>query len=315
MKNIVFVEVKSELGAGTRGASLGVDAIKIAALDKGSRLFGKYSSIEVEVENEQLLEEVEHFHAKKIDGVSMVIFRVCKALKLVVEKKQFPIVLAGDHSTAAGTISGLKAANPDKKLGVIWIDAHADMHSPYTTPSGNMHGMPLAIVLGEDNLAFKHNDPKENSKLLWEELKNLEGIQPKIRYEDLVFIGLRDTEEEENALIKKNQVKVVRVDELREKGVELIVKDVLMYLRACDFFYISFDVDSLDADISVGTGTPVEGGINEKEANNLIMKLLESEKALCLEIVEVNPTLDSENKMAEVAFDILENAVNVLNKD
>src|SRR5690606_16979681 len=151
MKEVKLIEVRSELGAGTRGASMGVDAIKIAALDFGSRYFKQYASVEVETENHLLFESSGSPYAKRISGVLTMCERVAEEVHKVIDAQQFPLVLAGDHSTAAGTIAGIRMAYPKKRLGVIWIDAHADVHSPYTSPSGNMHGMPVAISLDEDN--------------------------------------------------------------------------------------------------------------------------------------------------------------------
>ena len=144
IKKIKFVEVKSEIGAGTRGASLGVDAIKVAALDYGSSLFNSNESIDVPNENKMLFEYQGSPYAKRQKGIYAMYERVSKAVADTLKNKMFPIVLAGDHSTAGGTIAGIKAAYPKSKLGVIWIDAHADLHSIFTTPTGNMHGMPLA---------------------------------------------------------------------------------------------------------------------------------------------------------------------------
>ncbi|WP_449435998.1 arginase family protein [Pedobacter steynii] len=128
-----------------------MDAIKIAALDFGSRFFKKHKTVEVPNENHLLLETTGSPFAKRISGILTMVERVSDEVNSTLNKNEFPIVLAGDHSTAAGTIAGIKAAFPKAKLGVIWIDAHADIHSPYTTPSGNMHGMPLAMALDEDN--------------------------------------------------------------------------------------------------------------------------------------------------------------------
>lgn len=312
MKNLKILEVKSEIGAGTRGASLGVDAIKIAALDFMSSLFVHLPTEEVQNENNLLYEHVASPHARRIKGVYTVLDRVANAVKETKQSGLFPIVLAGDHSTAAGTIAGLKMANPEKRLGVIWIDAHADLHSPYTTPSGNMHGMPLSMSLGVDNLKYKRHSLDENVIDYWEKIKNLGGINPKIHSEDIVFIALRDYEEEEEAIIKDNKIKVIPVSEVRKKGVENIVRQTLLHLNQCDEIYISFDVDSLDSSISRGTGTPVRNGLKEKEAEDLIASLIQHHKIACLEITEVNPTLDSENLMAEIAFTILQRSVNLL---
>lgn len=316
MKNIKLIEVKSEIGAGTRGASMGIDAIKIAALDFGSSYFKKYKSTEVPNENKLLLEPITHEYTKRIKGVYAVIERVSKEVEKTMKLENvFPIVLAGDHSTAAGTISGIRMAYPEKRLGVIWIDAHADIHSPYTTPSGNMHGMPISMVTAEDNLEFKVNNPDAESVEYWEKLKNIGNIQPKILFSDLIFIGVRDTERQEDELIRKKNIRNFNVAEIRRKGVERVAIEALNLLEKCDLIYVSFDVDSMDSSISKGTGTPVKNGITEKEAGNLIARLFYSKKLCCFEIVEVNPTLDKENLMAENAFEILLKATNQLNRD
>src|ERR1043165_7331699 len=140
IKPIKIIEVKSEIGAGTRGASMGVDAIKIAALDFGSPFFKRFKTVEIQNENQLLLEPVVHDYAKRIKGVYNLCERIAKEMLKTLKADQIPIVLAGDHSSALGTISGIRMAYPEKRLGVIWIDAHADMHSPYTTPSGNKIG-------------------------------------------------------------------------------------------------------------------------------------------------------------------------------
>ncbi|QNK61149.1 arginase [Pedobacter sp. PAMC26386] len=314
-KSLKIIEVKSELGAGTRGASLGVDAIKIAALDFGSRFFKKHKSVEVPNENHLLLENTGSPFAKRISGILTMVERVADEVTETLARNEFPIVLAGDHSTAAGTITGIKKAFPKSKLGVIWIDAHSDMHSPYTTPSGNMHGMPLAMVLDEDNLDAKVNELDQETLNYWYQLKNVGKIAPKINYSDLVLISARDMEKPEESLLKKNKVKMYSTAEVRKRGVERIVIETMQYLDQCDLIYVSFDVDSMDPTASRGTGTPVAQGLTEREAGGLMSRFLAYQKVCCFEIVEVNPTLDRENQMAEHAFEILIKATNAFRNE
>ena len=315
IKPIKLIEVKSEIGAGTRGSSMGVDAIKIAALDFGSNFFKKFKAVEVQTENHLLLEPVVNDYAKRVKGIYALNERLANEIKKTLLKEEVPIVLAGDHSSALGTISGIKMAYPNKRIGVIWIDAHADIHTPYTTPSGNMHGMPIACVLAEDNKERQQNKPDDETIEYWEKLKNMGGISPKIYYNDLVYIALRDFEPQEDFLIKKNKVRVFNLQEIRKKAVERVAIESLNYLDHCDIIYVSFDVDSMDSRISSGTGTPVPNGITEKEAGNLIYYIMRSKKIVCFEMVEINPTLDKENLMAENAFEILQKATNQLNND
>lgn len=312
MKNIKIIEVKSEIGAGTRGASLGVDAIKIAALDFMSNFFVHFPTEEIETENKLLFEPIESPYAKRIKGTINMYERVSKSVCDTIRQNWFPVVLSGDHSTAGATIAGLKLARPKAKLGVIWIDAHADLHTPYTTPSGNMHGMPLAASIAEDNIENKVHELDDNTVKLWGQLKNLGKIAPKVLPEDIVFISLRDYEKEEDHLIRKYGMKVITTNEVRRKGAEAVARSVFRYLHDCEYIYVSFDVDSLDASISRGTGTPVSNGLREREAEDLISKFMQHRKICCFEITEVNPTLDRENLMAEIAFNILQRSVNVL---
>ena len=300
------MEVRSELAAGTRGASMGIDALKIASIKRQSNFFMRFEPVSVKDENQLLFGEPQFKYAKYGEGVFTMLNRVCDTIEELRKEQLFPIVLAGDHSTAAGTICGIKKADPDKRLGVIWIDAHADFHSPYTTPSGNMHGMPLAMVSALDNEACEVNDVEEETEALWERIKQIGGRGPKISPSDVVFIGVRDTEEPENHIIEQFGIKNFTTEEVNEKGVIQVAKEALELLKGCDQVYISFDVDSLDTSISKGTGTPVPNGLSRDQAFELNRELIKDKRVCCWEIVEVNPTLDTENRMAENAFDILE---------
>ncbi len=312
MKNIKLIEITSELGAGTRGASLGVDAIKIAALDFMSNFFVHFPSEKIENENHLLFEPIKSPYAKRIGGVLNVYEKLSKAVSESIKGNFFPVVLSGDHSSAGGTIAGIKIAKPKSKLGVIWIDAHADMHTPFTTPTGNMHGMPLSTAIAEDNKDCLVHEVDEKTTAQWEQLKTIGKISPKILPEDIVFIALRDFEKEEKYLIEKYGIKVITTAEVRRNGAESVSRKALRHLSDCTDIYVSFDVDSLDSSISRGTGTPVSNGLREREAEDLISKFMQNRKICCFEITEVNPTLDKENLMAEIAFNILQRSVNVL---
>jgi arginase len=312
MKNIKLIEVPSEIGAGTRGASLGIEAIKIAALDFMSNFFIHFPSEKIPVENKLLYEPIESPYAKRINGIVSMYDKVSKAVCDTMKGSFFPVIISGDHSISGASIAGIKMARPKGKLGVIWIDAHADLHTPYTTPSGNMHGMPVAVSIGEDNIESSVHELDPETTKQWNYLKNIGKIHPKVLPEDVVYISLRDFEKEEKRLIDKYGMKVITTKEIRSKGPENIVRAVTRYLSDCSDIYVSFDVDSLDSSISKGTGTPVNNGLREREAEDLISKFMQNRKVCCFEITEVNPTLDKENLMAEIAFNILQRSVNVL---
>lgn len=306
MKELKIIEVKSEIGAGTRGASLGVEAIKIASLDLNSDFFKQYESVEVENVNELLFDGAKHSYAKFIDGVMIMEERVCLEVYATIWEEYFPLIIAGDHSTAYGTIAGIKKADPKVRLGVIWIDAHADIHTPFTTPSGNMHGMALAMACGIDNLECKVNDPRGETLEYWEQIKNVGLPGPKIYPEDIVYIAVRDLEKPENYLVNKYNVNFIETEDVKKAGPAKIAEKALQMLDHCDLIYVSFDVDTLDSRISTGTGTPVPNGLTVEESKILNAELAKSPKVCAWEIVEVNPTLDTENRMAESAFEILE---------
>ncbi len=305
-KDIKIIEVKSEIGAGTRGASMGVEAIKIASLDMKSDLFRQYDSIEVENVNELLFDGAKHAYAKFIDGVLIMEERVCLEVYEQIWDDYFPLIIAGDHSTAYGTIAGIKKANPKARLGVVWIDAHADIHTPYTTPSGNMHGMTLAMACDIDNLECKVNDPKGETIEYWEQIMSVGIPGAKIYPEDIVYIAVRDLEKPENYLVNKYGMGFITTEEVKKMGAVKAAEDTLKMLDHCDLIYVSFDVDSIDSRFSTGTGTPVPNGLTIEEAKILNVELAKSPKLCAWEIAEINPTLDTENRMAESAFEILE---------
>jgi len=277
-----------------------------------SSFFIHFPSEKVTHENKLLYEPIESPYAKRIKGILTMYERVSKAVNDSLKNNFFPVVISGDHSISGATIAGIKAARPKSKLGVIWLDAHADLHTPYTTPSGNMHGMPLATAINEDNQECAVHQLDDDTARYWNQLKTMGKVAPKVLPEDVVFISLRDFEKEEKFLIDKYGMKVITTNEVRGKGPENVVRSVLRYLADCTDIYISFDVDSLDSSISKGTGTPVGNGLREREAEDLISKFMQNRKVCCFEITEVNPTLDKENLMSEIAFNILQRSVNVL---
>ena len=274
--------------------------------------FIHFPTEKVETENNLLFESIQSPYAKRIGGTLQLYERISKTVSETIKSGFFPVVISGDHSCAGGTIAGIKMAKSKSKLGLIWIDAHADLHTPYTTPTGNMHGMPLATAIGEDNMPCKVHELDDKTIKIWEQLKNIGKINPKVLPEDIVFISLRDFEKEEKSLIEQYGIKVITTAEVRRNGTESVCKKVLRYLSDCSDIYVSFDVDSLDSSISRGTGTPVGNGLREREAEDIISKFMQNRKICCFEISEVNPTLDKENLMAEIAFNILQRSVNIL---
>ena len=307
MKKINIIKNRSDIGAGTRGADMGIDAIEIAAINAQSDYFNNYDYTDLQTFNEAIYNKQNTTYALRIGKVLAVCKGLSSAVKSELNNNNFPLVLSGDHSSALGTISGVKCAYPDKRVGVVWIDAHADIHSPHTTPSGNIHGMPLAAALADDNLDRKINEVSDETYSNWEAMKNIGGIAPKILHDDVVYFGVRDTEEPEDYAIEKNGIKNYMVHEVRYRGMQTCIDEALERLKSCDIIYISFDVDSMDCDlISKGTGTPVSKGFDQQEIIEIINGIIKSGKVACVELVEVNPCLDNKgNVMAETAFEVL----------
>lgn len=313
MIEITIIENNSEIAAGTRGSSLAIDAIKIASINVRDNIFSKYNRVKIDNENERIWGDINSVHAIRIDGVLKMYDRIVEKVTPILENRSFPIIISGDHSNAGGSIAALKKSYPDKRVGVVWIDAHADLHSPYTTPSGNMHGMPLATALAEDNVEMVLNEPDAETVQKWDQLKNIGDIQPKLSSNDLVFVGVRDAEAAEQSIIDRYSIPNFTTADLVRKGVDDIAVKILDHLKECDVLYISFDVDSMDMEISKGTGTPVKDGLSKHQAIELIKKLVADSRVKMFEVVEVNPLLDKKgNLMAEMALESIQEVIKVV---
>ena len=311
-ENITLVYNKSELGAGTRGSGLGVDALKITGISKESFLFKNVPYVTVSDKNDELHEPTNHKTAKYIDSIVDVCNEVCNKVYSVIKRNKFPFIISGDHASASGTVAGVKKAFPDFRVGVIWIDAHSDLHSPYTSPSGNVHGMSIATMINEDNLKFNQGNVEKETQEQWEKLKRVGGISPKVLAKDVVFVGVRDIQKAESHLMDTYGMINFTPENLRTKGIRKVVSEIKKDIMGdCDVVYVSFDVDSLDCDkVSYGTGTPVKNGLFEEEIKELLKSLMQWDKTVALEVTEINPLLDNKgNRMAEVALEILEYAL------
>ncbi|MDG1762465.1 MAG: arginase [Flavobacteriaceae bacterium] len=309
---IKVLKNRSDIGAGTRGSDMGIDALEIAAINAKSDFFNKFPFIDIPTHNETVYNKVQNTTAKRINFVVQQCSRLTNAVLTTLKDGFFPIILSGDHSSALGSLAGIKKAFPAKTLGVVWIDAHADLHSPYSTPSGNVHGMPLAAALGNDNIEFQKNPVGNQALLDWEELKNMGGVHPILEPQHLMYFGVRDYEAEEAAIMKQHQIKNYPVHELRQRSFDTCITETLERLAKVDLIYITFDVDALDCDlISHGTGTPVSKGFDPQEIIQIIQGIQASNKVVALEVCEINPLLDEKgNRMAEAAFEVVKSIFN-----
>ncbi len=223
------------------------------------------------------------------------IVRACTLLSTKVEKVassgNFPLVLGGDHSIAIGTIAGISSycRQANKKLGVLWIDAHGDLNTDQTSPSGNIHGMPLAASIGLGAI----------------ELTSVGGDFRKVDPTKVVLLATRDLDEGERNYIKKYGVNILTMEEIDKHGVGAIIAKALHKLEGVDFLHVSLDLDAVDPSVAPGVGTPVKGGLNYREAHLIMETLSEHGSMNSLEVVEVNPILDNRNQSAEFAVELM----------
>ena len=291
-KTVNLIGFPMDLGADRRGVDMGPSALRIANL-KGKL---EHLGYEVADSGDIFIQNVErqkitHPRLKYVNEILRTSKILAGKVEKVLEKKQFPICLGGDHSMALGTIAGISSFCKKNrlKLGVIWIDAHADMNTDETSPSGNIHGMPMAAALGLGN----------------EKLVNFYGFAPKVKAENCALIGVRSIDHQERMNIKKAGLPVFTMTDIDKLGIHRIISRILKQFREkVDHIHVSFDLDSVDPDIAPGVGTPVPGGLSYREAHLLMESIADCGCMSSLEISEVNPILDRKNRSAEFAADL-----------
>ncbi|PTM53347.1 arginase [Desmospora activa] len=286
---ISIVGVPMDLGADRRGVDMGPSAIRYALVQE------KLASLGYEVEDLGNLQvpTLESYHEgqqqlKYLREICAVSEDLARTLDKIVERERFPLVLGGDHSIAIGTIAGV--ARHHQRMGLIWFDAHGDLNTEYTTPSGNIHGMPLAVGLG-----FGHSD-----------LINIGGYTPKIHAQNIVIIGARQLDEGERKLIREQQIRVFTMHDIDRLGMAKVMDEALQIVTdGTDGVHLSLDLDGLDPKDAPGVGTPVAGGITYRESHLALEMLSEANVLTSAEFVEVNPILDDANRTAKVAVALI----------
>lgn len=292
-KIVNLIGFPMDLGADRRGVDMGPSALRIANLKSKLEYLG-YTVID---SGDIFIQNVER---QKIVNPKMKylneILRTCKILagkvENVLKRGEFPLCLGGDHSIALGTIAGISSYCRKNKLkfGVIWIDAHTDMNTDETTPSGNIHGMPVAASIGLGN----------------ERLVNFYGFSPKVEANNFALIGVRSIDAMERKNIKETGLPVYTMSDIDKTGIHRIISRVLKQFKEnVDHIHVSFDLDSVDPEIAPGVGTPIPGGFSYREAHLLMESIAECGCMSSLEVSEVNPILDDKNRSAEFAADLI----------
>jgi len=288
--NLSIIGVPMDLGQNRRGVDMGPSAIRYAGVVERLEALGHHvndlGDIPIGKNNP---EKSPHEKLRNLQDVIEGNTALANKVHEVVVKGDFPLVLGGDHSIAIGTLAGL--SDRYENMGVIWYDAHADMNTEETTPSGNIHGMPLAVSMG----------------LGHEALVNIRSYAPKIKPENLVIIGARSVDPGEKALIKEKGIKVFSMHEIDKLGMTEVINQTIAHFlaRKVDGVHLSLDLDGIDPLYTPGVGTPVPGGISYRESH-LAMEMLHSSGLITsAEFVEVNPILDEKNKTADVAVALM----------
>lgn len=292
-ENVTIVGFPMDLGADRRGVDMGPSALRIAGLQTKLEALGykvvDSGDIKIEIMERQ---KIKNPKLKYLDEILKTSKLLADKVEKVLEKGDFPLCVGGDHSMAIGTISGIASYcnKRNQKLGVIWIDAHSDMNTDETSPSGNIHGMPLSALLG----------------LGCDELVNFLGFSPKIKPENCALIGIRSVDEAEKINIKILNVPIYTMNDIDKLGIHRIIAKVLKQFREkVDHIHISFDADSVDPSVAPGVGTPVSGGLSYREAHLLMETIAECGCMSSLEIAEVNPILDHKNQSAVFTAELI----------
>ncbi|WP_078543107.1 arginase [Litchfieldia alkalitelluris] len=289
-RNISIIGVPMDLGQLRRGVDMGPSAIRYAGiverLENLNYEIEDLGDIEIKFVDRKAAPGVTNL--RNLNEVASANEKLAKTVDEAITRGQFPLVFGGDHSIAIGTLAGV--AKHYQNLGVIWYDAHGDLNTSETSPSGNIHGMPLAASLGI-------GDPS---------LTDLYGFNPKIKPENIVIIGARSLDDGEKKLIKELGIRVYTMHEIDRLGMTKVMEDSINYLKdRTDGVHLSLDLDGLDPHDAPGVGTPVLGGISYRESH-LAMEMLEEAKIITsAEFVEVNPILDDKNKTASVAVALM----------
>ncbi len=294
--NIELLGVPMDLGSGRRGVDMGPSALRIAGVASALAARGHrvIDGGDLDIKN---MEEIPigNRHARYMGEIARASGLLSKAVERIIERRRFPLILGGDHSIAIGTISGVAAhcRKKKKRLGLLWVDAHSDIHVPKTSPSGNIHGMPLAALFGLG--------PKE--------LSGVGGPGSKLDPSRVALVGIRSLEDGERKHLAELGIRVYTMSEIDRDGIHAVMSDALARVTdGTDCLHVSFDLDAVDPTLAPGVGTPVKGGLDYREAHTIMELIAASKRMTSLEVVEVNPILDERNRSAVLAVELLESA-------
>ncbi len=311
MHILSLIEIEADLAGQKRGAGLGPQALRQIAFEKKSLLYEKFQSISTLSYQQKIPTKSPFSAAKHIDELLPFYKKNISALQQHFQQHKQSCIVSGDHANAIAIIASLQKTYPKKNIGIIWLDAHADLHNIDTSPSGNLHGMSLGVYFNTQMSGKKNIEPK--TKQAWKDLCSL-GTKDALSVENLVYVGLRSVEEEEKNCIKKNNILTFPIAKVKKDSIKKTAKTIQEKLKNCDLVYVSLDVDVLDPRVSKGTGTPVKNGFSVLELTQLVQLLVSTLPVKVFELTEINPLLDTENKMAKNVFGLFERVVSTFEK-
>jgi len=282
-----------DLGADRRGVDMGPSALRYADVNEKLQELG-YDVADLG-DLDVIIPETQHFgdpRAKYLKEIADACVRLAGLVLEIRESGRTPLVLGGDHSIAVGTVAGVSESfrRQDKQIGLIWFDAHADFNTPEISPSGNVHGMPMAAIMGYG--------PKD--------LTHIFGFSPKVQPQHTVMVGIREVDREERELVKKSGVRVFTMKEIDRRGIGSVMDEALsIVMNGTDGFAATLDADFLDPYESPGVATPVRGGADYREAHLAMEMIADTKKMVSFEITEINPILDEHNKTAHFGMELI----------
>src|SRR5271169_6577805 len=292
-RKIVVIGVPLDLGQSRRGVDMGPSAVRVAGLEARLEALGHVvedaGNIAVAIPEQK---KEGSPNAKYLKEITATCTKHAELVLKTLEAGRVPVVLGGDHSVAAGTVAGVAEfyRRQNQKIGLIWIDAHTDINTPDSSPSGNVHGMPLAAIMG----------------LGPPELSNIFDFSPKVTPENCVLVGVRDIDAIEKENVRKTGIHVFTMRDIDERGMRTVMEEALRAAgRGTAGYHISLDMDWVDPEDAPGVGTPVRGGATYREAHLAMEILADHGRLLSFEVVEVNPVIDEHNRTAELAVELI----------
>ena len=300
INTVQIIGVPLDLGASRRGTDAGPSALRVAGLRAALSKMGHELTLDVDIPVPQMETQEYRADAQSSARYKKEILKVCTDLAqttyAALEEGYFPLIIGGDHSVAMGSVSASSHfyRQQAQEIGLLWFDAHGDMNTPESSPSGNIHGMPLAHLLGKGD----------------QDLINILAPGAKVKPENVVLIGIRDIDANEQQIIRDAGIHVFTMRDIDERGMAAVSREAIsLVTNGTAGFHLSFDLDGCDPSVIPGTGTTVQGGVNYREAHLLLELCAESEKMLAMDVVELNPFLDLENISAERTVLLIKSAL------